>query len=45
MSPSMVTRYSKAIDKKANAEAGMRTMEQATNENMKRVWGAAETRG
>lgn len=45
MSLPMVMRYSKHIDKAANAQAGMATMERAENVNLKRVYDAAETRG
>lgn len=44
MSLPMVVRYSKHIDKEANARAGMAVIEQGQNPELKRIWAAAETR-
>jgi len=44
MSPAMVMRYSKGIDREANAQAGMDVFERAENGALKLVYQVAETR-
>lgn len=44
MSPGMVAAYSKHIDRRLNATAGMKTMERAENAHLKTIYAAIENR-